>query len=37
MDTQAKKILTGAWADTGERVDPEDVGINRAEGWTIPV
>ena len=35
VDTQAKKILDGAWADSGDRENPEDVGIDRDEGWTV--
>ena len=35
-DTEAKKLLTAAaWADTGDRVDPEDEGIDRAKGWPV--
>ena len=38
VDTQAKKILAGgiwASADAADRVDPEDVGISRTEGWRL--
>ena len=37
-DTQAKKLLGGAWASgiAADREDPSDVGIARTEGWNIP-
>ena len=36
-DSETKKILGGIWAsgDTGDRTDPEDVGIERTEGWRL--
>ena len=36
VDTEAKKILKGPWADSGDRENPEDVGISRGAGWTVP-
>ena len=35
-DTEAKKILTGTWADSGDREDPDDAGIDREKGWDVP-
>ena len=35
VDAEAKKILTGLWADTGDRTDPEDLGVDRAGGWDV--
>ena len=36
-DTQAKKILTGRWADSGDRTDPDDTSLSpalvRTDGW----
>ena len=36
-DEQAKKILTGRWADTGDRTDPDDATLSpvlsRTTGW----
>ena len=36
-DTEAKKILTGLWADTGDRTDPDDPALTpvlvRTAGW----
>ena len=32
-DTQAKKLEL--WASSGDREDPEDVGLTRADGWTV--
>ena len=34
-DTEAKKILTGLWADTGDRTDPDDLGLSRTTGWPV--
>lgn len=34
-DTEAKQILGNLWADTGDREDPEDVGIARTTGWPV--
>ena len=33
--SEAKKILTGLWADSGEREDPEDVDLVRVMGWPV--
>ena len=37
VDAEAKKILAGKWADTGDRTDPDDTSlspvISRAEGY----
>ena len=37
-DTEAKKILTGLWADSGDRTDPDDTSLtpslDRDDGWT---
>ena len=33
MDSEALKIQL--WADDGERTDPEDVGLDRDDGWTV--
>lgn len=33
MDAEAKKMIGHLWADTGERMDPEEAGIDRAKGW----
>ena len=37
MDAEAKKILTGLWADAGDRTDPDDPSLtpvlSRATGW----
>ena len=39
-DTEAKKILTGLWADGGDRIDPDDATLtpvlDRDTGWTAP-
>lgn len=35
VDAEAKKLLGNLWADTGDREDPEDVGIARATGWPV--
>ena len=39
MDSEAKKILAAAWADTGDRTDPEDPLVlpvlDRAEGYPV--
>ena len=37
MDAEARKILGSYWASaaTADREDPEDVGIDRDEGWTV--
>ena len=36
-DTEAKKILTGLWADSGDRTDPDDAtlspALSRTTGW----
>ena len=37
LDAEAKKILGGLWADSGDRTDPDDAGLtpalDRADGW----
>lgn len=33
VDAQALKARL--WADTGDRQDPEDAGIDRADGWDV--
>ena len=37
MDAEARKILGGVWAsgDMADREDPEDVGIDRGNGWDL--
>ena len=32
-DVEAKKLTP--WADSGDRQDPEDAGLDRAAGWTV--
>ena len=34
-DTEAKNLLAGLWADTGDRTDPEDLGLTRTTGWPV--
>ena len=38
VDVEAKKILEGLWADTGDRTNPDDASLtptlSRATGWT---
>ena len=33
IDTEAKKIEL--WANTGDRLEPSDVGIDESLGWTV--
>ena len=37
LDAEAKKILGGLWAESGDRTDPDDAGLtpalDRADGW----
>ena len=33
MDTEALRLEL--WAETGDRVDPESVRIDRGDGWTV--
>lgn len=33
VDVQSRKI--GLWADTGDRADPETLGLDRGLGWTV--
>ena len=32
-DAEAKKLTP--WADSGDRQDPEEAGLDRAAGWTV--
>ena len=40
VDTEAKKILEGLWADSGDRLNPDDASLtpilSRDTGWTSP-
>ena len=34
-DEAAKVVTSTPWADQGDRSNPEDVGLNRLDGWTL--
>ena len=34
-DTQAKKFLDDLWAESGDRVGPAELDLDRVEGWDV--